>query len=169
MLLTSFIACWLTLCSASSLPSPELNSNANAAQRTAYFLDNNPSGASVVSLNIFNNGTLSNPIRTFTGGDGSWAKWINSNPPPPDNTGFAGPDSLFSANSVVVSGSFLFVVNPGSNTLSMFTINPSNPQNLTLVGKPAGTLGDFPVSVTYSEKLNIGMFTKLAIVKKKFN
>lgn len=156
MLLPSLIACCLALCSASSLPDSEQARDTAAAQRAAYFLDNNPSGASVVSLSIAVNGTLSNPIRTSTGGVGSWAKWVISNPPPPDNTGFAGPDSLYSANSVVVSGNYLFVVNAGSNTLSLFTIDPSNPQHLVLVGKPASTLGDFPVSVTYSQKLNIG-------------
>ncbi|KAL7928247.1 hypothetical protein V8C35DRAFT_333160 [Trichoderma chlorosporum] len=155
MLLSSFIASWLTLCSASSLPVAEPNGNANAVRRAAYFLDNNPSGSAVVSLNISSNGNLSNPVRTLTGGNGSWAKWIISNPPPPDGTGFAGPDSLFSANSIVVSGDFLFVVNAGSNTLSMFKIDSSNPQNLVLIGKPASTLGDFPISVTYSENLNI--------------
>ncbi|UKZ76848.1 hypothetical protein TrVFT333_004563 [Trichoderma virens FT-333] len=155
MRFSSLVTCWLTLSLASCLPDSESNLDANAAQRAAYFLDNNPSGASIVSLKISSNGTLSNPVRTLTGGDGSWAKWIIPNPPPPDNTGFAGPDSLFSANAVVVSGNFLFVVNAGSNTLSMFKIDPNNPQYLGLVGKPAGTLGDFPISVTYSEKLDI--------------
>jgi hypothetical protein len=156
MFLPPLIACYLALCSASSLPDFEWKREATIAQRAAYFLDNNPSGSSVVSLNIANNGTLSNPIRTSTGGVGSWGKWNISEPPPPDNTGFAGPDSLFSANSVVVSGNFLFVVNAGSNTLSVFTIDPKNPQHLVLIGKPASTLGDFPISVTYSQKLNIG-------------
>ncbi|PTB37282.1 hypothetical protein M441DRAFT_149413 [Trichoderma asperellum CBS 433.97] len=155
MLLPSLIACWLTLSSASSLPGVGSNWNANAARRAVYFLDNDPSGASIVSLNVSSNGTLSNPMRTFTKGNGSWAKWIISNPPPPDNTGFAGPDSLFSANALIVSKNFLFAVNPGSNTLSMFVIDSSNPQDLTLVREPVSTLGDFPISVTYSETLNI--------------
>lgn len=126
-------------------------------QRSLYFLDNDPSGASVVSLKIANDGMISNPVRVSSSGVGSLAKWVI--PSPPDNTGFAGPDSLYSANSVVVSGKFLFVVNAGSNTLAMFTINPRNPQDLTLVGKPCSTLGDFPVSVAYSEKLRTGKST----------
>lgn len=48
----------------------------------------------------------------------------------------------------------LLAVNPGSNTLSMFTIDPWNPTSLSPVGTPAPTLGDFPVSVTISQKLN---------------
>ncbi|KAL6886097.1 hypothetical protein GGI43DRAFT_426429 [Trichoderma evansii] len=123
-------------------------------RRAAYFLANNPSGASVVSLNILSNGSLSNPIGTSTGGNGSYIKWIIPNPPPPDDTGFSGPDSLFSADSVVVSGNYLFVVNAGSNTLSMFTIDLTDPRHLVPVGEPADTLGDFPVSVAYSEQLN---------------
>lgn len=125
-------------------------------QRAAYFLDNNPSGCSIISLKIAQDGTLSNPVKAPTGGSGALAKWVISDPPPPDNTGLSGPDGLFSADAVVVSGQFLFSVNAGSNTLSMFTIDPTNAQKLTLVGKPANTLGEFPVSVAYSAKLNTG-------------
>lgn len=159
MLIPSLIASWLTLSSAASLPILGLDLQVGAAQRAVYFLDNNPSGASVVSLNILSNGTLSNPVRTFTNGNGSYGKWVAANPPPPDNTGFSGPDSLFSADSIVVSGNFLFVVNPGSNTLSLFNIDFGAPQQLTFIGEPANTLGDFPVSVAYSEKINTGMYT----------
>lgn len=159
MLIPSLIASWLTLSSASSLPILDLDLRVGAAQRAAYFLDNDPSGASVVSLNILSNGTLSNPVRTFSKGNGSYGKWVVTNPPPPDNSGYSGPDSLFSADAIVVSGNLLFVVNAGSNTLSLFKIDPTNPQHLTLVGEPASTLGDFPVSVAYSEKINTGMLT----------
>ena len=49
----------------------------------------------------------------------------------------------------------MFTVNAGSNTLSQFLISPSDPQNLTLVGEPIPTLGTFPNSVAFSEKLNL--------------
>jgi hypothetical protein len=40
-------------------------------KRAAYFLDNNPAGATIVSLRISPEyGTLSDPIRTSTGGVG---------------------------------------------------------------------------------------------------
>ena len=40
-------------------------------KRAAYFLDNNPEGSSIVSLKICpDDGTLSNPVRTSTGGVG---------------------------------------------------------------------------------------------------
>lgn len=169
MLIPSLIASWLTLASASSLPILDLHLGLDlktgAAQRAAYFLDNDPNGASVVSLNILSNGTLSNPVRSSTKGNGSWGKWVVTNPPPPDNSGFSGPDSLFSADAVVVFGNYLFTVNAGSNTLSMFAIDPRNPQHLTLVGEPASTLGDFPMSVAYSEKINTGMFYILEMLE----
>ena len=39
--------------------------------RAAYFLDNDPAGNSIVALQISNShGTLSNPVRTSTGGKG---------------------------------------------------------------------------------------------------
>ncbi|KAH8672587.1 hypothetical protein BGZ60DRAFT_405186 [Tricladium varicosporioides] len=66
----------------------------------------------------------------------------------------AEPDSLFSQGAVRVAGNTLVAVNPGSNSVSMFTIDPTDPTKLTLVGKPADTLGEFPISVTISTKLN---------------
>ena len=48
---------------------------------------------------------------------------------------------------------YLFVVNPGSKTLSMFLIDDNDPWHPTLVGKPADTLGDFPMSVSYSSQI----------------
>lgn len=128
--------------------------------RAAYFLDNNPSGATVVSLAIAEDGTLHNPIRTSTGGVGALAEWVIPNPP--DDTGLAGPDSLYSAGSVVVSGDYLFVVNAGSNSLSFFLIDRDDPQSLHLVGRPADTLGDFPMSVDYSPTLNTGDYPMLS-------
>lgn len=38
--------------------------------------------------------------------------------------------------------------------MTMFTISPTDPTKLTMVGTPINTQGDFPVSVTLSEKLN---------------
>ena len=43
------------------------NPNPKAA---AYFLDNNPSGSSIVALAIGADGKLSDPVRTSTGGKG---------------------------------------------------------------------------------------------------
>jgi len=43
-------------------------------------------------------------------------------------------------------------VNPGDNTLSAFAIDKRDPTNLTMLGTPANTLGEFPVAVAYSKK-----------------
>lgn len=51
---------------------------------------------------------------------------------------------------------YLFTVNPGDNTLSMFVIDPTNPEHPSLIGKPASTLGETPLSVAYSPLLNTG-------------
>lgn len=66
----------------------------------AYFLDNNPDGSSIVSLRIGGDGTLSDPVRTSTNGFGL----IGTN-----TTFFPNAaDSLFSQDSVVVSGDVRF-------------------------------------------------------------
>ncbi|KAM3083686.1 hypothetical protein ACMFMF_001055 [Clarireedia jacksonii] len=62
-------------------------------------------------------------------------------------------DSLFSQNSVVVSGDYLFTVNAGSATLAMFHIPEDDPLHPCLVGKPVDTMGEFPVAVAYSKIL----------------
>ena len=41
----------------------------------------------------------------------------------------------------------------------MFSINVDDPTDLSLVGQPAPTLGDFPMSVAYSSALKIGKST----------
>lgn len=48
----------------------------------------------------------------------------------------------------------LVAVNAGSNTVSMFNIDPKDPTRLTMVGKPVDTLGEFPMSVALSTVLN---------------
>lgn len=68
----------------------------NGAANAAYFLDNDPSGSSIVSLQIANNGQLSDPVRTSTDGYGA----IGTN-----LTGFPNAvDTLMSQSAVVVSG-----------------------------------------------------------------
>ncbi|CAF1510724.1 unnamed protein product [Adineta steineri] len=56
-------------------------------------------------------------------------------------------DPLYSQGSLVVYSNYLFAVNPGSNSLSMFMINPSDATKLTLLSVKS-TYGLFPISVT---------------------
>lgn len=118
-------------------------------KKAAYFLDNDPSGSSLVSLCIGENGILSSPIRTPTGGYGSITLNATDNLPVP-------VDSLQSQGSVLVSGNMLFTVNAGSNTLVMFRIDPADPYHPMMVGGPIDTMGEFPNSVTYSPRLQTG-------------
>lgn len=48
-------------------------------------------------------------------------------------------------------GNFLVAVNPGSHTVSFFRINPLDPTDLELVGKPVASGGELPVSLTINE------------------
>lgn len=50
----------------------------------------------------------------------------------------------------------LFTINAGSNTVVMFHIDPEDPTNLKMVGSPADTMGEVPVSVDYSDELHTG-------------
>ncbi|KAL8706557.1 MAG: hypothetical protein Q9201_000430 [Fulgogasparrea decipioides] len=107
-------------------------------RRAAYFQDNDPAGSSIVALEIEpRNGTLSSSVRTSTGGKG-----------------LAGLVAV-SQDSVVVSQDYLFATNAGDNTLSLFLINPNDPLHPKLVGTPAPTLGQTPVSVAYSPQHRI--------------
>lgn len=116
-------------------------------KRAAYFLDNNPAGASIVSLEIAYDGTLSNPVRTWTGGKGEFG--LTGSP-----LAAPGADTLFTQDSVVVDHNYLFTVNAGSNTIAAFYIPPTDPYHPKLLNT-APTLGQFPVSVAYSAKHNI--------------
>jgi hypothetical protein len=128
-----------------------------------YLMGNKAAGASIVSLSILSNGLLSAPVRTSTDGVGERAVGADGGP--------TGPDSLFTQNSVVVDDNvsaqvhskrkgslltiskFLLSVNAGSNTLSLFNINPLTPIKPTPAGTSANALGQFPASVAYSSKL----------------
>ncbi|KAK5720278.1 hypothetical protein LTR15_007551 [Elasticomyces elasticus] len=125
---------------------------------TAYFLDNDPLGNSIVSLVTDRHGMLSSPVRTSTHGRGSDMVSLAGVP--------AGVDTLGSQGSVVVSGNvfsfqinsltgleLLFTVNAGSNTASLFVIDPADAARPRLIGTPVDTLGEFPISVTHRYRL----------------
>lgn len=50
----------------------------------------------------------------------------------------------------------IFTLNAGSNTLAMLRIDPQDPMHPQLVGSPANTLGEVPMSVAYSDDLEMG-------------
>ncbi|KAJ4467254.1 hypothetical protein J3R30DRAFT_3663278 [Lentinula aciculospora] len=69
------------------------------------------------------------------------------------NGGTTGPDGLFGQGCVAISNvtNMLAAVNPGSGTVSLFSISPSDPSNLTLVGQPVRSGGQWPTSVTFNK------------------
>ncbi|KAL2065457.1 hypothetical protein VTL71DRAFT_3127 [Oculimacula yallundae] len=118
---------------------------ASANAKTIYFITNAAEN-SIVALKVAEDGTLSEGSVTPTGGAGMSGV--------DDKGAIAAPDSLFSQGAVKVSGNHIVAVNPGSNTISMFSISATDPTVLTMVGKPADTLGEFPVSVGLSKSLS---------------
>ncbi|KDR79513.1 hypothetical protein GALMADRAFT_223700 [Galerina marginata CBS 339.88] len=130
--------------SVSALPAQQSKGSANSGiAGAAYFITNDPIGNRIVSMNIASNGKLSSVVSTNAGGRG--AHGITS----PN-----GPDPLFGQGAVKTSAAakMLVTINPGSNTVSMFSINPNNPANLKMVGHPASSEGEFPMSVAINAK-----------------
>ncbi|KAI9811295.1 MAG: hypothetical protein M1826_003271 [Phylliscum demangeonii] len=111
-----------------------------------YVTSNEVAGNAVVAFKINNDGTLSDGSVTATGGKGGNGFNVNTNSP-------NSPDALGSQGSVRVVGRHLLVVNAGSNTVTLFEIDADDATKLVMVGKPTYTLGDFPVSVAVSERL----------------
>ncbi|KAK0112196.1 hypothetical protein ONS96_001448 [Cadophora gregata f. sp. sojae] len=118
---------------------------ASTNAKVVYFISNGVKN-SIVALKVAGDGTLSQGSVTLTGGAGMSGV--------DDKGTVAGPDSLFSQGAVKVAGSHIVAVNPGSNTLSMFSISPTDPTVLTMVGQAADTMGEFPVSVAVSTSLS---------------
>jgi len=103
-------------------------------------------GNKIVSLSINGDGKVGSLKAISTGGVGQHGV----------NTPF-GPDPLFSSGSIQVNRerNFLVNVNPGSNTLSMFSINNENPTKLQLIGSPVSSRGQFPISVAINKEGNL--------------
>ncbi|KAH9926314.1 uncharacterized protein BXZ73DRAFT_90973 [Epithele typhae] len=104
-----------------------------------YWITNHPEENSVIAATINKDGSLNIDRAVSTGGRG-----LHGN-----NTG---PDGLYSQGSVVVSteAKLLATVNAGSNTLSLFTIDPKSPTKLTPLGYPISSGGEFPISVAFN-------------------
>ncbi|GAP83551.1 putative 3-carboxymuconate cyclase [Rosellinia necatrix] len=124
-----------------ALARPHCNTLANG--KAIYMLSNEQDNA-VVALPIQKNGLLAAGRLTGTGGAGMNGMDADGKP--------AAPDPLFSQSSLTIAGNHLFAVNPGSNTVSMFAIDPRDPTRLTLVGQPVAVPGEFPVTVAASER-----------------
>ncbi|KAF5006448.1 hypothetical protein FDECE_7170 [Fusarium decemcellulare] len=111
--------------------------------KAIYFITNEQENG-VAALPIGPDGTLSKGTITHTGGSGSVALGSDGLP--------ATPDGLLSQSALAISGHHIFAVNPGSNSLTMLAISPSDPTQLNVVGSPVSLPGEFPNTVAVSKK-----------------
>ncbi|VDB84797.1 unnamed protein product [Peniophora sp. CBMAI 1063] len=107
-----------------------------------YFMTNEPSGNNVISATIGNNGQLTIASTFSASGNGAHGQTVAPE----------GPDAMFSQGSIVVNptANLLATANAGSNTVSLFSINGQTPSDLTAVGPPMSSGGEFPMSVAFS-------------------
>ncbi|KAJ7773865.1 hypothetical protein B0H16DRAFT_113823 [Mycena metata] len=130
----------ISLCS-NGCPSPA------AAVGAAYFMTNQPSGNYLVSATVEPDGTLALYEAVYTEGTGGHGVR-------PDAIGPL--DALFSQGSIGVSAAQRFVanVNAGSNTVTVFAVNTTNPAQLNVIGKPISSGGEFPTSLAINKAGN---------------
>ncbi|KAJ5605272.1 hypothetical protein N7510_010426 [Penicillium lagena] len=112
------------------------------------YVQSNEHQNSIISIAIDHDGMLYGGTVTPMGGMGGDSIDGMTNTP-------AGPDALSSQGSVIVEDNYLFAVNAGSNTVSMFKIDDANAANLLMVGKPSAVPGEFPVTVAASVMRNL--------------
>jgi len=136
------LAAFVVATSVSAVPLQD-HKMSSAGSGAAYFITNDPSGNQILSMNIDSNGKLHGVTATSAGGRGAHGL---SDP--------VGPDGMFSQGSIKTNAAMkiLVTVNPGSNTLSMFNINRTNPAKLMMVGNPVSSEGEFPMSLAINEQ-----------------
>ena len=127
---------------------PKVKSATQGAPKAIYFISNDASANSIIAMKVGADGTLSDGSITPTGGKGASGITGTTNQP-------AGPDALFSQSAIKVEGNTMIAVNPGSNTMTMLTIDTADPTKLTMIGQPISTMGDFPVTAAISPKNKI--------------
>ncbi|KAJ7776276.1 hypothetical protein B0H16DRAFT_1879641 [Mycena metata] len=113
----------------------------------AYFMSNEPTGNYMISSLIDPDGQLTLWEGLYTGGNG-----MKGVPGPPVNV----LDALFTQGAIGVSqpGKFLANVNAGSASVTIYAINEQNPAELTIVGKPTWSGGEFPSSLAINKAGN---------------
>ncbi|KAI8990691.1 hypothetical protein BD414DRAFT_514418 [Trametes punicea] len=111
------------------------------AAGAVYFITNEPDENMVIAASINSDGTLNLDRAVSAGGRGSHGQ---STP--------LGPDALFSQGAIKASakGQVLATVNPGSNTISLFSIDPKTPTNIQPLGDPISSEGEFPMSLAFN-------------------
>jgi len=142
------ISALFTLSAASgalAAPMTHLRTRTSFSTGAAYFMTNNPTGNAIITADIGSDGMITLAQAYNMSGSGLRG-----------NSSFAGPDALFSQGAVRthVGANLLAAVNPGSNSLSLFSINPETPSELAVVGMPISSGGHFPMSVAFNSAGN---------------
>ena len=133
----------------------------SAVYGQVYTSSDNTGGNSIGAVYVMSNEIMNKVLIYRLNSDGklSYAPSISTNGTGDDKTNASYSYPLFSRRTIQVYANYLFVVNPGSNSLSMFTISTSDATVLTLVAVQSVT-GHFPVSVAvnsmYACVLSIG-------------
>ncbi|CAK7213475.1 hypothetical protein SCUCBS95973_001805 [Sporothrix curviconia] len=126
------------------------SSTAACTTGKAIYITSNTAQNAVVAVPIAQNGSLAVGEGSSTSTGGTGASGVAAG-----TSNAAGPDSIFSQSAIAIAGSYLFAVNPGSNTVSMLAIDAKDATKLTVVGKPATLPGEFPNTVAASDKYKI--------------
>ncbi|KAJ7850090.1 hypothetical protein B0H13DRAFT_2401778 [Mycena leptocephala] len=110
----------------------------------AYFMTNEPTGNYLVSATIGSDGKLALYEAVYTKGAGAHGFRPAS---------IGNLDALFSQGSVGVSVAQRFVanVNAGTNTVTVFGIDDTNPARLSIIGNPVSSGGEFPTSLAINK------------------
>nr|GAT60751.1 predicted protein [Mycena chlorophos] len=117
------------------------SSSSSIMGAAAYFMTNDPSENWLISVAVSETGQAVLDFAYNTHGVGAHGlPNVNAS------------DALFSQSSIAVSQSagLLAAVNAGSNTVSVYTIDKNKPTDLTAIGKPIGSGGEFPQSVAFN-------------------
>ncbi|KAI0635912.1 hypothetical protein C8Q77DRAFT_1155656 [Trametes polyzona] len=110
------------------------------AAGAVYFITNEPDENMVIAASINADGTLNLDRAVAAGGRGA-------------HGGADGPDPLFSQGAIKASakGKVLATVNPGSNTVALFSIDPNTPTNINSIGDVVSSEGEFPMSLAFND------------------
>ncbi|KAI0766692.1 hypothetical protein BD413DRAFT_480927 [Trametes elegans] len=107
-----------------------------------YFITNEPGENVIMAASIGGDGSLVLEKAVAAGGRG-----LHGIASPP------GADGLFSQGGIQAStnGQVLATVNAGSNTISLFSINPKVPTDIAPLGDPVSSGGEFPQSLVFNK------------------
>ncbi|KAI0369141.1 hypothetical protein BV20DRAFT_968326 [Pilatotrama ljubarskyi] len=110
-------------------------------QGAVFFMTNEPEENVVMAASIGKDGSLTLEKAVAAGGRG-----LHGLASPP------GADGLFSQGGIQASakGQVLATVNAGSNTVSLFSINPKSPTDIAPLGDPVSSEGEFPMSLAFN-------------------